>query len=130
MTTPQKEAYEARFKYDQNNQAVEYYQGRHLKKHMAELQLIDRAFALVPKQHRVLDLPCGGGRISIHLGQQGYQMAAADLSESMRTLAQKNMADAQLSCSIESQDIERLTYEAQSFDTIVCFRLFHHFPNE
>ena len=129
MTTPQNEAYAARYKYDQNNEAIEYYK-RDLKKHLAELRLIDRAFALVPKQHRVLDLPCGGGRLCIHLGQQGYQMSGADLSEAMRNLARKNIAASQLPCTIESQDIERLTYDAQLFDTIVCFRLFHHFPNK
>ncbi len=127
--TAQKEAYAARYKYDQNNEAVEYYK-RDQKKHLAELRLIDRAFAFIPKQHRVLDLPCGGGRLCIHFEQQGYQMKGADLSEAMRNLARKNIAEAQLSCTIESQDVEQLTYDAQSFDTIVCFRLFHHFPTQ
>jgi ubiquinone/menaquinone biosynthesis C-methylase UbiE len=130
MTAFEKEAYRARYKYDLDNEANDYYKRRDLKKHLAELQLIDRAFADIPKHHRVLDLPCGGGRLCVHLGQQGYQMSGADLSESMRNLAQKNIAEAGISCNIESQDIERLTYDAQFFDTIVCFRLFHHFPTK
>ena len=30
---------------------------------------------------------------------------------------------------IERQDIEAMTYADKAFDTIVCFRLFHHFPD-
>lgn len=96
MDTSPKEAYRARYKYDQDNEAVDYYKRRDLKKNVAELQLIDKAFALVPKHHRVLDLPCGGGRLCIHLEKQGYQMRGADLSDSMRSLARKNIAEAQL----------------------------------
>jgi 2-polyprenyl-3-methyl-5-hydroxy-6-metoxy-1,4-benzoquinol methylase len=53
------------------------------------MRLVDRAFALVPKTHRVLDVPCGGGRVTIHLAQSGYQVSSADLSEAMLEIARR-----------------------------------------
>ena len=86
-------------------------------KHRAEMDLIDHAFAFVPKSQRVLDVPCGGGRVTIHLTHRGYQMTAADLAKS------------RVQAAVDQQDVERLTYPDKAFDTIVSFRLFHHFPS-
>jgi 2-polyprenyl-3-methyl-5-hydroxy-6-metoxy-1,4-benzoquinol methylase len=104
------------------------YQNRKSAKHAAELRLIDRAFARIPKTHRVLDVPCGGGRVMLHLAKRGYTVAGADVSEGMIEIARESMTRAGLPCPVEYQDVERLTYPDKSFDTIICFRLFHHFP--
>lgn len=90
--------------------------------------MVDRAFALVPKAHRVLDVPCGGGRIAMRLARQGYRVAAGDLSDAMLTIAKENVAQAGLNCPVERLDVEKLIYADREFDTIVNFRLFHHFP--
>jgi SAM-dependent methyltransferase len=92
------------------------------------MRLIDRAFKRIPKSHRVLDVPCGGGRVMLHLAQKGYAACGADLSESMIAIARENASEAKLACTVEHQDIEKFTYADEQFDTIVCFRLFHHFP--
>jgi SAM-dependent methyltransferase len=119
--------YAARTKYNEA-QALKY-QRRKPHKHRAEIRLVDRAFSLVPKHHRVLDMPCGGARVTIHLARQGYQVSGADLSDMMLQIARENVAASNLSCPIEKQDIERASYADRSFDTVICFRLFHHFPN-
>jgi SAM-dependent methyltransferase len=121
MTEPV--AYRGRVKY--TRETSQKYQQRKPGKHRAEMRLIDKAFAHIPKSHRVLDVPCGGGRVTVHLMKRGYQMSAADLSESMIEIARHAVAPA----TVEKQDVERLTYPDQHFDTIVSFRLFHHFPN-
>lgn len=93
------------------------------------MALIDRVFRHVPHAHRVLDLPCGGGRVAVHLARRGYRVTAADRSPAMVEIARHTMDENSLACPVEQQDIEALTYADRQFDTIICFRLFHHFPN-
>ena len=106
------------------------YKDRPARQQSAEMALLDRLFALVPKDRRVLDLPCGAGRVSVHLAMQGYHMSCADHSEAMLQIARESLAVNALDCPVERQDIEQLTYADAQFDTIVCFRLFHHFPTQ
>ena len=73
-------------------------------------------------------MPCGGGRVTSHLARQGYVMTAADLSDSMIRIAQETLAEQGFPVTIEKQDIERMTFADRSFDSIISFRLFHHFP--
>lgn len=123
----QEVAYRGRVKYSEKN--AKQYQVRKEGKNRAEMRLVDRAFTLVPKTHRVLDVPCGGGRVTVHLAKQGYNLSSADLSESMLKITRENVARNGLKCPVERQDIEKLTYADRAFDTVVSFRLFHHFPN-
>lgn len=125
--TAQTTAYRGRTKYTEKT--ARQYQERQPAKHRAEMRLVDRAFALVPKAHRVLDVPCGGGRVTIHLAQQGYQVSSADLSEAMLAIAEENIRKTGLACPVERQDVERFTYPDRRFDTVISFRLFHHFPS-
>src|ERR1017187_4091671 len=120
-------SYRGRVKY--NDTKSQKYQARKPHKHRAEMRLIDRALALVPRHNRVLDVPCGGGRVMLHLARKGYQASGAELSESMIAIAREAASKEKLSCTVERQDLEQLSYANGQFDTIVCFRLFHHFPN-
>ena len=120
-------AYRGRVKYDEKT--AKSYQVRKTGKHLAEMKLVDRAFLLIPKTHRVLDLPCGGGRVTVHLGLQGYKMSSADLSDAMLAITRENVAKNGLKGAVEKQDIEKLSYADQHFDSLISFRLFHHFPN-
>jgi SAM-dependent methyltransferase len=119
--------YPAKVKYDE--QRARKYQQRKPGKDRAELQLVDHAFALISQTHRVLDVPCGGGRVMLHLARKGYNVTGADFSEGMLRVAREAAAQSKLRCPVERQDIEHLTYAGCGFDTIVCFRLFHHFHN-
>lgn len=119
-------AYSGRTKYDERT--ARKYQRRKSGKHAAEMRLIDRAFALVPLKHRVLDAPCGGGRVTVHLTRKGYAVTAADLSDAMIEIARENFSKEKLNIAVEKQDIEHFTLPDRSFDTVISFRLFHHFP--
>lgn len=119
-------AYRGRDKYDEK--AARQYQVRKPGKHNAEMRMVDRAFALVPKTHRVLDCPCGGGRVTVHLGKKGYAMSAGDLSDSMLRITTENAGKAGLQVVVQKQDIEKLTFADRQFDSVISFRLFHHFP--
>ena len=125
MTGP-KSAYGARTKYDERK--AHKYQHRNPARDRAEMRMVDRAFAAIPKTHRVLDVPCGGGRIALRLGAHGYRVAAGDLSEAMLAIARQRATEAGLHCPVEKLDVEQLSHGDRAFDTIVTFRLFHHFP--
>ena len=120
-------SYRGRIKY--NAQTAQAYQKVDLRKHASEMRLIDRAFKFVPPGASVLDAPCGGGRVALHLARHGYKVSAADLSDAMIAIAKETMSQNQVNCPVEKQDVENLTYADRSFDAIVCFRLFHHFPD-
>lgn len=124
MTEPT--TYRARTNYDVRKATS--YQHRKAHKHANEMKLLDRAFTLIPKTHTVLDVPCGGGRVFLRLAEQGYEVRAADLSDAMIEVAQQNADKAGLGIKVDKQDVEALSYADKSMDTIVCFRLFQHFP--
>ena len=119
--------YRGRFKYDSRTATA--YQQVDPDKHQAEMRLVDRVLSMVPPAHRVLDLPCGGGRLSLHVSQRGYQVTAADLSDAMIAIAGSTLHAHGLTHGVDKQDIEHTTYADRAFDTVFSFRLFHHFPN-
>lgn len=104
------------------------YQVFNPRKMRAEMRLVERAFSVIPRG-RVLDAPCGGGRVTLLLSKKGYEMTAADLSESMIEITRESIATAGLKISVEQQDVEKFTFSDRHFDSVVSFRLFHHFPN-
>lgn len=120
--------YRGRIKYDRATAAA-YQHGRSAARQRAELRLLDRALNLVPAGDSLLDLPCGGARLSVHAARRGYRVTAADLSAAMLELARDTLRSANLSCPVHQQDIERLSYADRAFGTVLCFRLFHHFPS-
>jgi 2-polyprenyl-3-methyl-5-hydroxy-6-metoxy-1,4-benzoquinol methylase len=119
--------YTAKTRYDE--QKVKKYQQRKPARHRAEMRIVARAFTSIPKWHRILDVPCGWGRITATLAKEGYQVTGADISTAMLAAARETLDTAQLRCPIEYQDIERMAYPDRCFDTVICFRLFHHFPS-
>lgn len=119
-------AYRGKIKYD--IQTALAYKDRPPRQQAAEIALIDRVFRWVPKTHRTLDLPCGGGRVSVHLARNGYQVSCADNSDAMLEIARRFVEENHLACPVDQQDVEALTYSNRQFDTVICFRLFHHFP--
>lgn len=114
-------------KYD--TQGALRYQQRKASKHRAEMRLIDRALRLIPPSHHVLDVPCGGGRVALHLARRGHRVTAADLSEPMLGIAREALRREGFESPVNLQDVEQLTYPDRAFDTAICFRLFHHFPD-
>lgn len=121
-----KAAYSARVRYGE--QVSERYQWRNPHRHRAEMQLLARTFADVP-HGTVLDIPSGGGRVGVFLAQRGYQVTCADYSQAMVDIARRNADEVALGIAVDRQDIEAMTYADKAYDVVVCFRLFHHFPD-
>lgn len=91
-----------------------------------EKDCIRRGLASVPRGARVLDLPCGTGRITTFLLDQGYRVHAADYSEHMVAQAREACAGRD-GVAFEQQDVMKTTFADGEFDAVVCNRLFHHF---
>jgi SAM-dependent methyltransferase len=119
-------AYAGRVKY--TPAAASRYQSRKPAKHKAEMALVERAARLVPRG-TFLDAPCGGARVALLLASLGYHVTAADLSYSMVKIATQAVKAAEAPIVVHQKDLEALDYPDRNFDSVICFRLFHHFPN-
>jgi len=106
------------------------YANREARRNVPELKLVESAFELIPRPASVLDVPCGGGRVTVLLSQLGYEMSAADYSEPMRDITRETAAATGLKVPVFKEDIENLSQADRSFDALVCFRFFHHLPSE
>tara|TARA_R110002167_G_scaffold30424_2_gene100483 strand:+ start:51058 stop:51693 length:636 start_codon:yes stop_codon:yes gene_type:complete len=111
-------------------ESAQSYSQRKQDKHEQEMAMLTKAFAKTKDVHKVLDAPCGVGRASIWLAQQGKQVTGIDLGEAALALAAELAQKAGVNAQFESQDIFALTYADKAFDATLCFRLLHHFESE
>ena len=100
------------------------------RSHTAEFDLVDAAMERIPADTKLIDLPCGGGRMSLHLAKQGYDVISADRSEHMISITKEIMQEADFPGHVQIEDIENLSMADRSIDGVFCFRLFQHFPNK
>lgn len=92
-----------------------------------EQRAIARALNHVPAGARVLDLPCGTGRLLRLLTERGYRVTAVDASRAMLDGAAGQSFDANANVTFAAADVLRLPFADCSFDAVICNRLFHHF---
>ena len=99
-----------------------------------EKRCITKALRHIPPGSRVLDLPCGTGRLTRLLMDHGFRVTAADVSAAMLATARVNIAQRQPTgegaaphVDFELRDVMQTGYADGQFDAIVCNRLFHHF---
>lgn len=111
-------------------ESAQSYSRRKHDKHEQEMAMLAKAFAKTKDIHKVLDAPCGVGRASIWLAQQGHEVTGIDLGNAALTLAAELAQGAGVSVQFESQDIFALPYADRAFDATLCFRLLHHFESE
>ncbi len=114
-------------------ESADSYSKRNQRKHEQEMQMIAQAMGLTKGLTKgvssVLDAPCGVGRATIWMAQQGFQVTGIDLGEAALELARKLAVDAGVAARFESHDIFALPYADQAFDVTLCFRLLHHFES-
>lgn len=93
-----------------------------------ELKAVAAALERAGTSGRVLDCPCGAGRLTPTLLARASHVTAADLSPAMVAEARDALgteaAAGRVSFAVASAD--RLPFPDGSFDTAVCHRLLHH----
>jgi ubiquinone/menaquinone biosynthesis C-methylase UbiE len=93
-----------------------------------ELAILRRALARAGAKGRILDCPCGAGRLVPTLLSFGNHVTAVDLSAPMVIEAKNVLAPLAAQGLVEFgvAPVDALPYEDGSFDTVVCHRLIHH----
>jgi len=93
-----------------------------------ELLAVARALERAGASGRLLDCPCGAGRLVPTLLERAPHVTAVDLSPTMVAEAQDALAAqakaGRVDFAVASAD--RLPFEDGAFDTVVCHRLLHH----
>jgi len=108
------------WRYDAPGKAVRY-RDRSPRRNRAEARLLKRLLGPLGRGlGRVLDVPCGTGRLCGLLDEAGT-WHGADGSLAMARLAQTATGRGVLCARIEA-----LPFADRAFDTVVCFRYLHH----
>ncbi len=97
--------------------------------HRREERCIRKALAGLGAGARVLDIPCGTGRLLPLLREMGFQVVEADSSAHMIEQARQYAAGRGLSDGTEFrvEDALATRFADDAFDAVLCNRLFHHF---
>jgi 2-polyprenyl-3-methyl-5-hydroxy-6-metoxy-1,4-benzoquinol methylase len=94
-----------------------------------EKRALGRALAAVTAEEpapRTLDVPCGTGRITEWLLDQGLEVTGADVSPAMLERARARCAPYGTRASFVELDLERPVDIGSPCDLVTCIRLFHH----
>lgn len=118
--------------YEDLEAAAEYnqaYENKLLKRSSTrrEYQLLGRLLSSQPRSRVLLELPCGGGRISPALAQHAELLVEADIGLGQvlygRKTSQLRTPQAWMTASAH-----HIPFADASIDGIVCIRLCHHLP--
>ena len=91
--------------------------------------ITDMVNAEPARVRKVLDLPCGTGKLASVLGGFPFKIVAADISrEMMDAAAGDYMALSQFLGFIQA-DASATRFEDKEFDLVVCLRLLHRVPD-
>jgi len=74
----------------------------------------------LPDGARILDAPCGEGRIARELAAKGYQIVGADLAEEFLAAARAAAKQRNLTMEFELADVRSLSFQGD-FDGAVCW---------
>ena len=98
--------------------------------HRREVRCIGRALVGIESGSRVLDLPCGTGRLLPMLHGLDYHVTEADSSPHMVGLARRHAREQGLDCTRHEFCVGNAlgtSWADNTFDAVVSNRLFHHF---
>jgi ubiquinone/menaquinone biosynthesis C-methylase UbiE len=126
--TNQNVPYRAKIEYDEAKS--ELYDNRSERRNKPEMALLGEALKILPAGSSVLDAPCGPGRVSQRLAEMGMQVTSVDISDPMIERTRSKMAHFSMAERVSKGDLEKLVFPDRAFDATVCFRFFHHLPNE
>ena len=89
-----------------------------------EKRSITKAMYYMPKHFKVLDIPCGTGRITEHIKNLGYHVEGADTSEDMLRIGMRRIG-----IPFHKQNILHMEFPDKKYAVITCVRLTGHLPH-
>lgn len=95
----------------------------------AECNAVRKVVREIPIVGKVLDVPCGTGKLGPTLSRFPVKITAGDISESMMKYAKGEYAEEKFD-GFELCDVCNLNFPDNTFDTIVCLRLFQRLSRE
>lgn len=78
----------------------------------------------LPAGSKILDIGCGNGVISMHLGTNGFHVLGIDVSD--KTIQTAINQNTQTNVTFQQKSAEELSKEGQSFDAIICSEVLEH----
>ena len=79
-----------------------------------------RALLDCPAGGRILDVPCGDGRLALALAGKGYAVTGVDLTRTLLETARQAAAARQLDVTFDERDMRDLPWR-EHFDAALCF---------
>jgi 2-polyprenyl-3-methyl-5-hydroxy-6-metoxy-1,4-benzoquinol methylase len=83
-------------------------------------QIINDIKNKISKKHKILDVGCGYGRISVPLAMQGYNISGVDISSNLIASAKKYAKKEKVKINFKIGDMCKLNYKESSFDRVLC----------
>ncbi len=68
---------------------------------------------------RILDVPCGEGRLTIELASRGYKMCGVDINKNFLKIAEKNANKQGLDITWRQGDMRKIPWKNE-FDAVIC----------
>jgi ubiquinone/menaquinone biosynthesis C-methylase UbiE len=119
-------SYRAKVEYDDQKSAR--YDHRPVWRNEPEMALLEPALRLFVPGSKVLDAPCGAGRVSVRLCELGMRVTALDIAPAMIERTREKLRGFGAENRVTSGDLEHLDFPDGAFEGAVCFRFFHHLP--
>lgn len=86
---------------------------------LEEAHFIEQSLGIQPGD-KILDVPCGGGRLALELARRQYQVTGVDLSVELMESAGGKAADENLQVNWKQGDMRDLPWRGE-FDAALCF---------
>lgn len=112
-------------RYEQGDRS-KHYAERNPRRAEQERRLLERVWPGRPGE-RVLDLPCGAGRLLPFLRERGHQVAQGDGALAMLQQADQRAMRGEL---LVQADALQMPFGDDTVDGVVMFRFLHHLPPE
>ena len=93
-----------------------------------EKRMVGKCFREVPKAQRIVDVPCGTGRLAEALLKHGYSVHGIDISEEMLLVAKQRLGAYGPRFTTEVADVKHLPARVALYDGALCARVLMHFP--
>jgi len=119
--------------YQQVDAATEYntkYERERLKRWSTrrEFRLLDRLLASQPRSHTLLELPCGGGRLSPALAPYADLLIESDVALGQLHYGRQHHLSQTPQLWLTASAL-RIPFRDAAVDGVVCSRLCHHLPH-